>query len=273
MTEDLQYRLYNLSMDPPANAWPGIALQLDQESAQKLSLKLHEAALEPPPAVWESIASALQETTTAKVIPIRRPWTRIAVAAIAIGIIVLAGLFYFMQTETPAGTAGTAKKAPSPSITHTRPQKEDIRIEVPQPQAALNFAAAGTTVPVRVNSSPRIRYARVETPSPQQEELNTDVIVQDQVAIQPNTYIAPRQYFTIAAPNGTPVKISAKFSDGLGYLYNFHPVFSMDGALRSISWKAKFSKWSNKLISNTGFIPAASNFFDIVELEELLKEQ
>jgi hypothetical protein len=47
----------------------------------------------------------------------------------------------------------------------------------------------------------------------------------------------------------------------------------MDGVFRSISWKQRFHNWSNKLMNSTGFIPAASNFMDIVELEELLKDQ
>ena len=273
MTEDLQYRLYNLSIDPPANAWPGIALQLDKDTEQKLSLKLQSAALEPPPAVWENIVSTLHETGTAKVIPVRRPWTRIAIAAVAIGIIVLAGLFYFMQSETPPGTASQTKEQPAPSITNIEPQKEEISIDVPQPQTTLSFAAANTAIPIRANNNSPIRYARVETMSTEQQELNIDEAIHDQVSLEPNTYISPKDYLTIAAPNGQPVKISAKLSDGLGYLYNFQPVLNMDGALRSISWKKRFSNWSNKLISNTGFIPAASNFFDIIELEELLKEQ
>jgi len=273
MTEDLQYRLYNLSIDPPANAWPGIALQLDKDTEQKLSLKLQQAALEPPPAVWENIAGALQERNTARVIPIRRPWTRIAIAALVIGLIVLAGLFYFMQNEAPPDTAGQHKQQPAPAVPNTEPDKEDIRIEVPQPRSSLSFAATGTAIPVKAYKTIPIRYARVETTEPAQQELNIDEAIQDQVSVHPNTHIGPKDYLTIAAPNGQPVKISAKFSDGLGYLYNYQPVLNMDGVFRSISWKQRFSKWSNKLISSTGFIPAASNFLDIIELEELLKDQ
>ena len=115
MTEDLQYRLYNLSIDPPANAWPGIALQLDKETEQSLSLKLQQAALEPPSAVWDNIVSALHEPTSAKVVPIKRTWTRIAVAALVAGIIVLAGLFYLMKSEPTSSTAGQSRQAPTPA--------------------------------------------------------------------------------------------------------------------------------------------------------------
>jgi hypothetical protein len=120
----------------------------------------------------------------------------------------------------------------------------------------------------------RIRYARVdatETSIAQQVQINE--LANELVSVHPNTHIGPQQYLTITAPNGQPVKISSKFSDGLSYLLNYEPVFNMDGVFKSISWKQQFNNWSNKLMNRTGFIPAASNFLDIVELEDLLKEQ
>jgi hypothetical protein len=274
MTKKLQYRLYNLSIDPPTDAWPGIALQLEKDIEEKLSSKLQQAAFDPPPDAWENIVSTLQQENTARVIPIRRSWTRIAVAAVATGIIVLAGLFYLLQSESPNNTAGQTKQPPTPSIANAQPEKAAIHVDMPQPQATLSFVAAGTPIPIRMSSQTNgpVRYAHVETTGPETEELNVDGIIKDQVSVQSNTYIERKDYLTVVAPNGQPVKMSAKFSDGLGYLYNYQPVQTIDGALRSISWKQRFSNWSNKLLSNTGFIPAASNFLDIIELEELLKE-
>src|SRR5215213_3249671 len=138
MSENLQYRLYNLSIDPPGNAWPDIALQLDKETTeQSLSLKLQQAALEPPPTVWENIVSTLHETKTASVVSMRRTWTRIAVAAMVIGIIVTAGLFYLLQNESANGTANQAKTAPAPANTNTQTQKEEIQIDVPEPRTTI----------------------------------------------------------------------------------------------------------------------------------------
>jgi hypothetical protein len=274
MTEDLQYRLYNLSIDPPTNAWPGIALQLDKETEQSLSLKLQQAALEPPPAVWDKIANALNEPAQARVIPIKRTWTRIAVAALIAGVIVLAGLFYIMQSESSNSTANKNKQAPTPAITNTQTEKEDIQVEMPEPRATLGYAAAGAFNPIRIRkrADTRIRYARVEMqPGAGESEVSVDGLAQPPLSGQPNAHIEPKEYLTIAAPNGQPAKISARFTDGLGYLYNYQAVHSIDGALKSLSWKRRFSNWSNKLMANNGFIPA-SNFLDIVDLEALLKE-
>lgn len=275
MTGDLQYKLFNLSVAPPANAWENIAGQMDKETAQSISLKLQQAALEPPPAVWDNIASTLYESAPARVVPMKRTWTRIAIAAAVAGIIVLAGLAYLMQSEPNNSTANKDKQAPTPAITNTQTEKEDIEVAIPEPRATISYAAAGSfnPVPLRRRTNTNIRYARVEMePGTEHSDVNIDDLAQPPLSGEPHAYIEPKEYLTIAAPNGQPAKISAKFSDGLGYLYNYQTVQSIDGALKSLSWKRRFSNWTHKLMSNTGFIPAASNFLDIVELEELLKE-
>lgn len=276
MTENLQYRLNNYSITPPESAWPNIVAQLDTEAQERLSHKLQAAALEPPPGVWENIAGTLYGAEQAQVIPIKRRWTRLAVAAVAIGIIVLAGLSYLLlnqQDDQALVTPGTQ----TPSATNNLPKTQDNVTSDPvvvynnvNRSSLLSFSRPRR---IPVNNNNRVRYAKVETTDLSALQTNLSDVVHEPVQIEPGTRIPPTKYLTVAAPNGQPARISAKFADGLNYLLNNESTPTMDLALRSIAWKMRFSKWSSKLLSSTGFIPTASNFMDIVELEELLKDQ
>jgi hypothetical protein len=278
MTQDLQYRLNNYSIPPPEGAWPAIAAELDKESAaqDRIVQKLQAAALEPPPGVWEKIAGTLHGTADAKVIPIKKRWTRMAVAAIATGIIVLAGLSYFMLNGTSEQASVTPETNRTPNATNNVPQPADN--VTTDPVVVYDNATTSNFLPVRtrprmVPNNP-VRYARVQTRDlAALEAALGGGVIDEPVATQPRTRIPPAQYLTIAAPNGQPARISAKLTDGLNYIFNNESTETMDQALRSIAWRIRFSNWSNKLLSSTGFIPTASNFMDIVELEELLKEQ
>ncbi|HEY0680401.1 MAG TPA: hypothetical protein VGD17_19095 [Chitinophagaceae bacterium] len=283
MSENLQYRLYNASIDPPDTAWPNIIEQLDTEAAQKLSLKLQQATIDPPAGVWENISEVLDGTGSSKVIPITRRWNRVAVAAIAAGIIVLAGLFYFLTSD--AGnrqTAADEKKEVVPPANNDRVINNNNRDVVRNTQADQpEEADTITATPIQVASlnrrpmTTRVRYARVENETGENADntLHVDEVIDQPVSTDPGTYVGPQDYLTIAAPNGQPAKISVKFTDAMSFLLTDEPAMSMDMALKSISWKRRISNWSNKLLSGSAFMPAATNFFDIVELEELLKEQ
>ena len=275
MTENLQYRLNNYSITPPESAWPNIVAELDKEAQERLSHKLQAAALEPPPGVWENIAETLYGRDQAQVIPIKRGWTRLAVAAVAIGIIVLAGLSYLLLNQQDDQASVTPKKQ-APSATNNLPKAQD---NANDPVVVYNNVNTGNLLSfnsprrrMSINNN-RIRYAKVETTDLSALQTDMSDVVREPVQTEPGTRIPPMQYLTVAAPNGQPARISAKFADGLNYLLNNESTPTMDMALRSIAWKMRFSKWSSKLLSSTGFIPTASNFMDIVELEELLKDQ
>lgn len=276
MTENLQYRLNNYSITPPESAWPAIVAELDKEAQERLSHKLQAAALEPPPAVWENIAGTLYGTGQAQVIPIKRRWTRLAVAAVAIGIVVLAGLSYLLLSPQTEQAGVTPKANSTPSPTNNLPQAQDNVAN--DPVIVYNNANTGSlfsftsTRRIAVNN-PRVRYAKVETTDLSALQTGMTDVVHEPVETNPGTRIPPLQYLTVAAPNGQPARMSAKFADGLNYLLNNESTPTMDMALRSIAWKMRFSNWSSKLLSSTGFIPTASNFMDIMELEELLKDQ
>jgi hypothetical protein len=282
MTQDLQYRLYNATIPPPDDAWNNIAETLDIEAQQKLSLKLQQAAIEPPAIVWENIASELYGTETAKVVPITSKWKKLAVAAVAIGIIALAGLTYMLTRETAGEQAAGTNKQQVP------PPENDLNSDIvtkganvasaTQPQTSPGYPGSNNMVAFASAKriAPRVRYAKVDEralrPLYAQNTTNVDGIIERPVRAEPKTYVMPKEYLTITAPNGEPVRISTKFTDAVGYMYGGERTDNVSAALKSISWKRRFQTWSNKLISNTAFIPSATNFLDIIELEELLKE-
>ncbi|MGB8192953.1 MAG: hypothetical protein WCF67_13580 [Chitinophagaceae bacterium] len=284
MAEDLQYRLYNISITPPGDAWSKIVEQLDKEAQEKLSLKMQQAVLMPPADAWQNILNVLNEgesTHQTKIIPLTRRRNQLAAAAIAAGIIILAGLYYFMAGDGASDTTAERTVQPTRNISPSQNNRQ-----APSTASSLRNIRPASRMVIAANMNPlaafasnnrasRIRYASLNNNSLEastQNALSTDGVVGQQVSEQPKTYITPKAYLTVQAPNGQPTKISAKFADAVGYVLNNEPLDNMSSALKSISWKKRFSSWSNKLMMNAGFIPAATNFFDIVELEELLKD-
>ncbi len=281
MTQDLQYRLYNADIPPPADAWTNIIEQLDSDTRQKLSIKIQQATIEPPTAAWDNILSQLEGKDQARVIPIGGRWKKIAIAAVAIGILLLAGLTYYMSEETTDPDSGLTKQQVTPPVNNNDTQA-DKPVDAPATTSTQVQSYAGTSaaiaIPVARRNNPptRVRYARIENTELRatnaENNMNVVSAIDQPVTTRPDAYIEPKDYLTVTAPNGQPARISAKFTDAVGYMYTDEPADNLSAALKSISWKRRFRSWSNKLMSNPAFIPAATNFFDIVELEELLKE-
>ena len=285
MTENLQYRLYNASIDPPVDAWPKIAGLLDQTAQEHLAHTLQVAELEPPADAWKNIAAALDADTRPNVIPINRNWKKWAVAAVAASIIIVAGLLYF-RTTPPAvdGTASTTEtQKDSNLITNITPGSKKVSEEdytaPPKTRSGKTDVAVNSGSPMLAFTSKTttpIRYAHVNDAGSGADNNNDNVPIDEAIdqnaSMHPDAYISRKEYLTVAAPNGQPAKISAKFTDAVGFIFNNEPTENLDMAIRSFSWQQRFRNWSNKLMSNAAFIPAATNFLDIVELEELLKE-
>lgn len=285
MAENLQYRLYNASIDPPGDAWPKIAGQLDRIAEEHLSHKLQQATLEPPANAWENILATLDSTSQpAPVFSINRRWKKWAAAAVAASIVLVAGLLYLRPSRTSADrTASTQQQQTNGSSENNNSSTIDpnSRDNADTQQTANNrpviaSANAPRMVAYMPSTTQRVRYAQVDdaglVTAHSEETVDVDNAIDQSVSLRPAAYIPPRQYLTVTAPNGQPARISAKLADAVNFVYNNETTANLDMALRSISWQQRFRSWSNKLMNNAAFIPAATNFLDIVELEELLKE-
>lgn len=281
MTENLQYRLYNAGIDPPVDAWPKIAEQMDKSAQEQLSRKLLDAQLTPPAHAWQHIAATLDESQT-PVVPITRRWRKLAVAAIAVGIILLAGILYLRPDEAATASvdtgSDTSQRTPVPADTDGT--VEDYAVSEP---TVNRQTAARRTTPVRIlafagmsGGGTRVRYAHLNNAETSQSFAADNARIDQQVAeyasMQPDAYVSPKDYLTVAAPNGQPARISTKFTNAVNFVFNNQPAEDIEMAIMSFSWKQRFRSWGNKLMANPAFIPAATNFLDIMALEELLKD-
>lgn len=282
MAGNLQYRLYNASIPPPGDAWSKIAEELDKDPEQRLVTRMQEATLTPPPSAWQNILDALNEAdhTKAKVVPFRRKWRNIAAAAIVTGIVLLSGLNYFMADKDSSGNSTTKTSRADGQKTNASTDKNIVPPTPvtsndpgtqPAPVAIVNNASPRPIAVAALGFSPRIRYSRVK-PAPADSEVNTDGAVGGSASLKPEAFVGPQDYFTVTAPNGQPARISARFADAVNYVMVNAPTDNMTNALKSFSWKQRVSKWCDKLMMNAAFIPAGTNFMDIIELQELLNE-
>jgi hypothetical protein len=77
------------------------------------------------------------------------------------------------------------------------------------------------------------------------------------------------QHIDITAPNGQQTRISSKFINVLLYLNTNEAESYDDDSLESEMWQKKFDEWRTTIMQNS-FIPSSTNFFDIMELKELV---
>lgn len=297
MPGSLKNKLLQFETAPPAGAWEKIAMQLDQEfvaADASLAVKLENAMVEPPAAVWGNIEAALDGapvTEPAKVVPIYR---RIAVAAVMVGILVLAAV-YFLNDVPPVqgrivnntsavpdtGENITEEEDASPAIQPGRIAGSLAEIEPARPSIQRRELAGLRSGSSRQQVAQMASFADmdIDDPKPVQmvsamEPVQVDappirdakgnVIMDLSVISHPN-----EPYITVTSPNGSQTKISKKFLSCLSYLNGNYAASEIN--YEGQQWKSRFAEWRNK-ISEAGFIPGANNFFDIFELQELIRD-
>ncbi len=83
-------------------------------------------------------------------------------------------------------------------------------------------------------------------------------------------------YIVVMGPNGQNTRMSSKFASVIRFLNSDDPAGTeeyLDKVIKeSDTWKKRFQEWRSK-ISQSSFIPSASNFLDIVEFKELIQEK
>ena len=266
------HRILHAEIPPPASSWDKIASELDKSEPKNFIDKISAASVEPPPSVWNSISESLASAPSRKsTVVARMRW--LAAAIVAGGLIIAASFYLTSQKkditasnspnkESLNNSSGSEEKTnPSESSTITDGSSAEIA------QNEISTTSSGSASPRSTGRLMPVRHATIETPAQDNDltHLKESPNISDNVSPDAAKYIPAPDYYVVTAPNGERVKISSKFSDAV--------VSLVGGDNVDYLWKSKFDNWKAKLISNPTFIPAAGNFLDIAELQDLLKEQ
>lgn len=285
MQQHLQNKLLQHEVLPPADMWNTIARRLDDEFVATdagLAEKLSVAEIMPPAGTWDSIVAVLDANTFPKktrTIPL--VFRRIAVAAVAIGIIAIAAMLLLNNesstTRQPNNLAVAVPPAPSnlqPATQQPVSSSPQINSDAPDRRLIAAVAPRRTVAQKRFTNRVSNEYPTVqkiattqpvEVDAPPIRDASGNIVMDYSLIKHPN-----EPYITVTSPNGLQTKISSKFLTCLSYLYSSSSSYMN---YEEQQWKTKFSEWRNKLIEEPAFVPAANNFFDIFELKELIEEQ
>lgn len=306
MSVNIQHKILQYEMPPPAGTWENIASRLDEEfdvADTKFSEKLFDAGLEPPTLVWQNIVAELdqpvqEEKQPARVVSIFT-WRKMAAAAVIIGL-VIAGAWFFRHSDSIPEMATTKTNPPSgipdvdiasagiaasddisSAIAQIIPRKVRVR-----DQSAVRHTAF-IARPVKNEDDNYQAEARTVHVQPVQlADATTDAVVAAPLLRDANgniimdmsllTSSSSGNYITVTGPNGEQTRISTKFANFLAYLNNSSSSDKeeyLDYLIRnSGAWKKRFDEWRNKILQYANFSPSGSTFFDILELKELIKD-
>ncbi len=307
MPANLHDKLINFEVSPPATSWENISKRLDEEfdvAEIRLSQKLMDATTTPPANLWEDIAAAIparqEKKRIARVIPMT--WKRIAVAAVLLGFIATA-IIYFVNSGTETPNVIVAIKPPNPdSNKKAAPERTQEPVIVRQPlivpktannptalndtiannslegqgpgELVLNRGTSNAGEPANLKYSHTGYIQSIRNVSP--ISINGPSIRDNngRIIMDPDLVTAPgdKNYIIVTAPNGEQTKISSKFLYMLSSLnepdqkdYKDLPSWIRAG------WKKRFNGWKEK-IQQSSFVPSAGNFLDVFELNELIKD-
>ena len=293
MSTTLAEKLLQHEETPPQAAWQAIALALRETNEQvPLADKLQHYEVVPPDGVWTVIAADLSTYNNRKPAAIRKlsGVYKVSAVAITIGLVCMAGFYFFPKKPTKQGlltVAGKRKQTgPKPTL---RNLQNIIRESVTTPPLAiLNKAKTAIT------RKRKKYYSTVETKGLHNAAVdhlsfadtlisimvNTRLIRNEKGAVIQNLSLinnGDNKYISITSPNGEQTKISSKFLHALlymrdnNYLDNFHGYLDQS-FLESLVWKLKFQSWRKKLME-TPFIPSSYNYLDIFEFKELISTE
>jgi len=305
MPANLHDKLFNLEVSPPTSAWEKISQQLDEEFDKadiRLSQKLSEATAIPPTHIWDSIAAAVpakrERKRMAMIIPIA--WQRVAVAAILLGFVATV-VIYFANSgpDKPEVTVAINPGRSDSNEKSTNTIKEPVTPKNPLPAPTIAVINPPTVKAVENNnqdngnnqvnqyavnnSSTNTRnlsyshsgyigsiknYSPININGPSIRDSKGHIIIDPVLVSAPND----RNYIIVTAPNGEQTRISSKF------LYLLSSLNEPDKAdykdlpdwLRA-GWKKRFNQWKEK-IQQSSFVPSAGNFLDVLEFNELIRE-
>ena len=292
MTGNWQNRIIHFETPPPNEVWEKIAEALDEEFKAgdiMLSQKMNEYEIAPPAFILDNVLAEINPAQAtqqpAKIIAL--PRKRIAIAAVTIGVLALATLYFLnpeSSSKTKTSTADILPVVPGAgSTTPSTEKKNDTNAPVTHPGTEANTSSQGSgrkpvqSAGVFSRNTSGVKNALVNRVLPATEISPISVTAppiydnNGNIIMDVNLVSAPDEnYIIVTSPNGEQTKISRKFlkmlcmmNGGIDYNYmnaeNYH-------------WKMRFEEWRSKLLQQASYIPTANNFLDIVDLKELLQE-
>lgn len=298
MSTVLQNKLLRYEMPPPEGNWEAIAARLNNEfSSQDLqtSQKIESIELPPPTAIWQNITAALDEKTTvqpsAKIVSLN--WKRWAVAAAITGIVGVVAWLYMSQkpaieiANTSSETVAPEQKKDTgngmvvnPTTPAVLPVSPELKTPVKERQSLSNtLAIADRRKPHDIHSSATVSQNIITTVDITETAAVTAPLLRDSkgnvIMDMSLLTTGSSNYISVTGPNGEQTRISTKFANYLMYLNKDSDDQEeyIDYLIRNSNfWKSRFEQWRTRILQQASFIPSSSNFFDILELKELLKD-
>ena len=303
MSKNLQYRLNQYEVVPPATCWTGIAERLESEYNQEdidLAERLTAGTAPVPAAAWNKIVSALDEdvyraeetTTLSPQAPVRRMaiWQRIAAVlllAVAVTFLYRYGTSPDTRQVQPAEFAAISPVVPTvPAPAEENFKTSDAVESAPRqtPRRRNIVRAVSNTQAAPADDEPAVtdmRYATVDDadkritsfpisiPTEPIRDQDGNIILDEKLVSSPDN-----NYVTVTGPNGEQTRMSKKFMRALSYMNAGNTEEEQMGVMlqESALWKWLFQEWRTRLIQESTFIPSSTNFLDILEMKDLLHD-
>jgi len=286
MNSELQKRLYEMEVMPPAAVWEKLSINIDEINADKsIAKKVFDAALTPPAAAWENISIAIG--TDEKKEPAKRGvvinFKRLAAAAIFIGVIITAWIV-FRNNNRNDTLAGVQNGIETKTATDTNSNNEK-KVENIQQQEISPGTSIATTNPETISKNKRNKsenarnnriYAASQASNVQYAALNSETPGGNsfgQSIDDLSLVTSDQNYFTMVNANGRMVKIPAEFASLAPHLQNkpvsedYYEVMFGEGTY----WKETLNEWRKKVAS----LPVSSGdaFTSFIELLKTVQDK
>ena len=286
MNSELQKRLYEMEVMPPATVWEKLSINIDEINADNpIAKKVLDAALAPPGSAWEniSIAIGIEEKKEPDKRGVVINFKRFAAAAVFIGVVITAWIVFRnnKKNDTLAGVkTGIETKTTTDTNSNNKTKVENIQ----QPDLSSG-TSIGATNPETISNSKRNKsgitrnnriYAASQTSNVQYAALNNETPGGNSFgeSIDDLSLVTSDQnYFTMVNANGRLVKIPAQFANLAPHLQNkpisedYYEVMFGEGAY----WKETLNEWRRKVAS----LPVSSGdaFTSFIELLKTVQDK
>lgn len=286
MNSELQKRLYEIEVMPPAVVWEKLSLTIDEINADNpLAKKVLDTTLTPPAAAWEniSIAIGIEEIKAPAKRGVMINFKRLAAAAIFIGVVITAWIVFRNnnRNDTLAGVKNDiGTKTPTDTNSNNEKKAENIQQSDLSPGTSIAAVNPATTIKNKRNKSGGTRnnriYAASQTSNIQYAALNTETPGGNsfgQSIDDLSLVTSDQNYLTMINANGRLVKIPAQFANLAPHLQNkpisedYYEVMFGEGAY----WKETLNEWRKKVASLPA--PSGDAFTSFIELLKTVQDK